>query len=250
MPRPSKLSAVDATNPNATLEARGRVLVQDGLLDDPGLGRRAEGGGDHHRLLLELWLELGPGLEQWGRALRGRGRLHRDALQLWRGGGRREGLRGLAIGPRGIQGPDARATATTATATLEGAAQRVRKQVREVPCLVADELQHLCKEERERLGPVGSTGHGVRAQRPAAGTGGSGGFRRPRGSQELSVKTLPEFGIRYFQLIAACPIPIPASRSEEEAEQPHDFSRSRPPTWGCLTPPILCPRSPAGTHGW
>lgn len=141
--------------PSPTLETGGCVLVYDRLLDDPGLGRGAEGGGDHHRLLLELRLQLGPGLEQRCRALRGG--LHRDALQL-RGGGRRwEGLQGrLAIGARGVQGPTAAAAAATAgggaaaAAALEGAAQGIRKQVREVPRLVADKLQHLCKEGNVR----------------------------------------------------------------------------------------------------
>lgn len=141
--------------PSPTLETGGCVLVYDRLLDDPGLGRGAEGGGDHHRLLLELRLQLGPGLEQRCRALRGG--LHRDALQL-RGGGRRwEGLQGrLAIGAWGVQGPTAAAAAATAgggaaaAATLEGAAQGIRKQVREVPRLVADKLQHLCKEGNVR----------------------------------------------------------------------------------------------------
>lgn len=52
---------------------------------------------------------------------------------------------------RGARGGGAAAAATAggggaAAAALEGAAQGIRKQVREVPRLVADKLQHLCKE--------------------------------------------------------------------------------------------------------
>lgn len=143
-------------SPNPTLKTRGCVLVYDGLLDDPGLGSGAERRRDHHRLLLELRLELGPGLEQRRRALRRD--LHLDALQLRGGGGRWEGLQGrLAVWARRVQGPAATAAAATAgggggaaAAALEGAAQGIRKQVREVPRLVADKLQHLCKEGNVR----------------------------------------------------------------------------------------------------
>lgn len=136
----------------ATLETCGRVLVDHRLLDDPGLWSRAEGGGcNHHGLLLELRLERGPGLEEGGRARRGRGGclggFDGQVLELGGGGGQREGLDlHLAVPLRlRLQGPAAAATA--AAAALEGATQVIRKQIWEVACLVTDELQHLCETE-------------------------------------------------------------------------------------------------------
>lgn len=135
-----------------TLETRGRILVDDGLLDNPGLGSRAERRCDHDSLLLELGLHWGPWLQDRGWAWRGRRcRLccfHRQALELGGCRGGREGLElHLAVGSLQLwlQGPTAAATA--AAAALEGAAQGIRKQVWKVSCLVTDKLQHLCKTE-------------------------------------------------------------------------------------------------------
>lgn len=139
---------------STTLEACGCILVDDWLLDNPGLGSRAERWRDHDSLLLELRLHRGPRLQDRSRARRGwRRRLrcfHWQALELGGCRGWWEGLQlHLAVGPLQLrlQGPTAAATA--AAAALEGAAQGIRKQVWEVSCLVTDKLQHLCKTEEK-----------------------------------------------------------------------------------------------------
>lgn len=116
---------------STTLEACGCILVDDWLLDNPGLGSRAEGWCDHDSLLLELRLHRGPRLQDRGRARRGcRRRLrrfHRQALELGGCRGCREGLQlHLAVGPLQLrlQGP---AAAATAAAALEGAGQGIHK---------------------------------------------------------------------------------------------------------------------------
>lgn len=75
-----------------------------------------------------------------------------QGLELGGGGGRWEGLElHLAVRPLQLrlQGPTAAATTAVAAAALEGATQLIRKQIWEVPCLVTDELQHLCKTEEK-----------------------------------------------------------------------------------------------------
>lgn len=143
---------------NTTLEACGCILVDDWLLDNPGLGSRAERWRNHDSLLLELRLHRGPRLQDRGRAWRGwRGRLrcfHRQALELGGCRGWREALElHLAVGPLQLrlQGPT---VAAIAAAALEGAAQGIRKQVWKVSCLVTDKLQHLCKTEENSFNTI------------------------------------------------------------------------------------------------